>query len=73
MSKLRIIVEYVIDNDSWTEQEFEDNQDIERTFHITEQMLIDLIHQNVELGEGNFVSMINMKRYHFSNCKNKEI
>lgn len=58
MSKLRIIVEYVVDNDDWTEQEFEDNQDIERTFHITEEMLIDLIQQNVELEEGNFVSMI---------------
>lgn len=58
MSKLRITVEYVVDNDNWTEQEFEDNQDIERTFHITEEMLIDLIQQNVELEEGNFVSMI---------------
>jgi hypothetical protein len=58
MSKLRIIVEYVVDNDNWTEQEFEDNQDIERTFHITEEMLMDLIQQNVELEEGNFVSMI---------------
>lgn len=58
MSKLRIIVEYVVDNDNWTEQEFEDNQDIERTFHITEEMLIDLIQQNVELEEGNFVSMV---------------
>lgn len=58
MSKLRIIVEYVVDNDNWTEQEFENNQDIERTFHITEEMLIDLIQQNVELEEGNFVSMI---------------
>ena len=58
MSKLRIIVEYVVDNDNWTEQEFEDNQDIERTFHITEEMLIDLVQQNVELEEGNFVSMI---------------
>lgn len=58
MSRVRIILDYCLDNDDWTEQEFEDNQDIERSFYITEQMLIDLIHQNIELSPGDYVHSI---------------
>lgn len=58
MSRVRIILEYCLDNDDWTEKEFEDNQDIERTFHITEQMLIDLVHQSIELSPGDYVHSI---------------
>jgi hypothetical protein len=58
MSKTRIVVEYIIDNEDWTEQEFEDNQDIERTLEITEDMLHDLIMQNSNLKSGDFVDSI---------------
>lgn len=58
MSRTRIIVEYIIDNEDWTEQEFEDNQDISRTLEITEDMLHDLILQNSNLESGDFVDSI---------------
>lgn len=58
MSRVRVILDYCLDNDDWTEQEFEDNQDIERSFHITEQMLINLIQQSIELTSGDYVHSI---------------
>jgi hypothetical protein len=58
MSRIRITLDYCLNNEDWTEQEFEDNQDIERIFHITEQMLIDLIHQSIELSPGDYVHSI---------------
>ena len=58
MSRTRIIVEYVVDNEDWTEQEFEDNQDTERTLEITQDMLEDLILQNSNLQPGEFIDSI---------------
>jgi hypothetical protein len=58
MSRTRIIVEYIIDNEDWSEQEFEDNQDTERTLEITEDMLEDLILQNSNLQPGEFIDSI---------------
>ena len=58
MSKVKIVLEYIIDNEDWTDQEYEDNQDIERTLEITEEMLRALILQNVELQPGDFIDQI---------------
>ena len=58
MSKVKIVLEYVIDNEDWSDQEYEDNQDIERTLEITEEMLRALILQNVELQPGEFIDQI---------------
>ena len=58
MSKVKIVLEYIIDNKDWSDQEYEDNQDIERTLEITEEMLRALILQNVELQPGDFIDQI---------------
>ena len=58
MSKVKIVLEYIIDNEDWTDQEYEDNQDIDRTLEITEEMLRALILQNVELQPGDFIDQI---------------
>jgi hypothetical protein len=58
MSKVKIVLEYIIDNEDWTDQEYEDNQDVERTLEITEEMLRALILQNVELQPGDFIDQI---------------
>jgi len=58
MKNVRIILEYIIDNEDWSDQEYEDNQDIERTLEITEEMLRALILQNVELQPGDFIHQI---------------
>ena len=58
MSKVKIVLEYIIDNEDWSDQEYEDNQDVERTLEITEEMLRALILQNVELQPGDFIDQI---------------
>ena len=58
MSKVKIVLEYIIDNEDWSDQEYEDNQDVERTLEITDEMLKALILQNVELQPGDFIDQI---------------
>ena len=58
MKNVRIILEYIIDNEDWSDQEYEDNQDVERTLEITDEMLRALILQNVELQPGDFIDQI---------------
>lgn len=57
-----IKIEYIVDNESWTEEEFEANQDIDREFFITEDMIIDLIKQNSNLGLGDFIHSYNVNQ-----------
>lgn len=60
---MRIKVEYILDNNNWSDDEFEKAQDTDNHFYITMDMISDLIHQNVSLNEGDFVSEItNIKR-----------
>ena len=58
MSKVKIVLEYIIDNEDWSDQEYEDNQDVERKLEVTEEMLRALILQNVELQPGDFIDQI---------------
>jgi hypothetical protein len=58
MKNVRIILEYIIDNEDWSDQEYEDNQDVERTLEITDEMLKALILQHVELQPGDFIDQI---------------
>ncbi len=58
MKNVRIILEYIIDNEDWSDQEYEDNQDIERTLEVTDEMLRALILQHVELQPGDFIDQI---------------
>ena len=58
MKNVKIILEYIIDNEDWSDQEYEDNQDVERTLEITDEMLKALILQNVELQPGDFIDQI---------------
>lgn len=62
MKNVRIILEYIIDNDAWSDQEYEDNQDVERTLEITDEMLRALILQNVELQPGDFIDQITINK-----------
>ena len=58
MSKVKIVLEYIIDNEDWSDQEYEDNQDVERKLEVTEEMLRGFILQNVELQPGDFIDQI---------------
>jgi hypothetical protein len=62
MKNVRIILEYIIDNEDWSDQEYEDNQDVERTLEITDEMLRALILQNVELQPGDFIDQITINK-----------
>jgi hypothetical protein len=62
MSRVRIILEYIVDNEDWTDQEFEDNQDVERTLEITDEMLRGLILQNISFKPGDFIDQIYIKQ-----------
>lgn len=56
-----IKVDFILDNDSWTEEEFEENQEIDREFIITEEMIINLITQNAKFELGDFIHTIVIK------------
>jgi hypothetical protein len=51
-------IRYYLDNNAWTDEQFEDAQDIENVFTITEDMIVDLIRGRVELEPGDFISEI---------------
>lgn len=51
-----IEIKYIVDNKDWTDGQFEDEP--ERTFHITSEMLTDLIFSNNRLNKGEFISEI---------------
>ena len=49
---------YILDNPNWTDAEYEDAQDIDRVFILTEEMIIDLIHQSVKLENGCYIESV---------------
>ena len=49
---------YILDNPNWTEAEYEDAQDIDRVFILTEDMIIDLIRQSVKLEDGCYIESV---------------
>ena len=49
---------YILDNPDWTEAEYEDAQDIDRVFILTEDMIIDLIRQSVKLEDGCYIESV---------------
>lgn len=51
-------IRYYLDNDAWTDEQFEDAGDIENVFTITEDMINDLIRERVKLSKGDFISEI---------------
>lgn len=46
-------VEYHLENDNMTDKEYEDQD--EKEFVITKEMLIELVYQRVELKDGNSI------------------
>jgi len=63
--ELKIKVRYILDNKDWTDAQYEDDQDIENEFEITEEMIIYLIRQNSNLEKGDYVESV----YYVSNNK----
>jgi hypothetical protein len=61
--KKTVKIQYVLDNDNWTEKQFNKAQDCDNTFVITEEMIIDLINQNCNLEDGDFVCSINVRSF----------
>lgn len=53
---MEIKVRYYLDNDTWSDEEFEDAGDIENVFVITKDMINDLIREKVKLSKGDFIS-----------------
>jgi len=51
-----IKINYIIDNDSWSDEEFNNQQDTDRIFVITREMIEELIYQNVEFEEGTDIA-----------------
>jgi hypothetical protein len=51
-------IKYYLDNNAWTDEQFEDAGDIENVFTITKDMVVDLIRGRVKLEPGDFISEI---------------
>ena len=58
-----IRVEYVLDNDAWSDKDFDKAQDEDRVFTITKDMIIDLIEQNCNLDKGDYITSIFIKSF----------
>jgi len=61
--KDNIRVEYVLDNDDWSDKDFDKAQDEDRIFTITKDMIIDLIEQNCNLDKGDYITSIFIKSF----------
>lgn len=61
--KDKITIDYVLDNDSWSDEDFNKAQDVDRQFIITKDMLEDLIYQNCNLEKGDYISSIFIKSF----------
>ena len=61
--KDKITIDYVLDNDNWSDEDFNKAQDIDRQFIITKDMIEDLIYQNCNLEKGDYISSIFIKRF----------
>ena len=61
--KTKITVKYVLDNDNWDDKKFDKEQDFDKTLIRTEDMIIDLINQNCNLNEGDYVSSIHIRSF----------
>jgi hypothetical protein len=55
---MEIKIRYYLDNNTWSDEEFEYAGDIENVFTITQDMIIDLIRERVRLNSGDFISEI---------------
>jgi hypothetical protein len=53
-----IKIQYLLDNDDWTDKQYEDDQDNERIFTITKTMIKELIYENVKLPEGCYIDEV---------------
>lgn len=53
---MEIKIEYILDNDAWSEEEFQDAKD--KIFIITEGTIEDLIYQNEKLQNGDYIHTI---------------
>jgi hypothetical protein len=61
--KDKITIDYVLDNDNWSDEDFNKAQDIDRQFIITKDMIKDLIYQNCNLEKGDYISSIFIKSF----------
>jgi hypothetical protein len=61
--KDKITIDYVLDNDNWSAEDFDKAQDVDRQFVITKDMIEDLIYQNCKLEEGDYISSIFIKSF----------
>jgi hypothetical protein len=61
--KDKITIDYVLDNDNWSDEDFNKAQDIDRQFIITKDMIEDLIYQNCNLEKGDYISSIFIKSF----------
>jgi len=53
-----ITVDYIIDNENWSDEEFDEQQETDRSFIITKEMIIELIQQNVKLNKGDEITEV---------------
>jgi hypothetical protein len=58
-----IKVHYIIDNDEWTDEQFNNEQDTDRTFVITREMIQELLEQKVELEKGVEINDFHITTY----------
>lgn len=56
MKNLKIT--YILDNPNWSDAEYEDAQDIDRELILTEEIIIDLIHQSVKLDSETYIESV---------------
>ena len=53
-----IIIEYTIDNEAWSDEDYELEQNIVKEFIITGEMIKDLIQNYIKLEPGDYVDNI---------------
>ena len=55
---MEIKIEYILDNNDWSDEQFEDAGDTRNEFTITDEMIKLLIRENVKLKQGDFIAEI---------------
>lgn len=55
---MRIKIKYILDNENWTDEQYDTAQDVNNEFEITEDMIIDLIYQNSNLDKGDYIDAV---------------
>ncbi len=58
-----IKINYTLDNENWSDEEFNNQQETDKVFVITREMIEELIYQNVKLEEDTHIADFYVENY----------